>query len=220
MVLSDRQVALLARHLHLVATWRRAAGLTAVSDPRQAARVHVADSLLCLKAEIPLRAIVIDVGSGAGFPGIPLAVVRPDLRIALLEAGRMKAGFLELAVRDLSLPVQVLMRRAEDAATDPEMRERADVVVARAVAPLPVLLEMAMPLAAVGGQLILLKGPRVQEEISGADRIARMLGGGAPMVIEATLAGGEARRVVVVRKATATPSRFPRRPGVARLRPI
>lgn len=218
--LTGQHAELLNRYLQLIQRWRRAAGLTTVADPFQAARVHIADSLLCLRADIAPRAAVIDVGSGAGLPGIPLAIVRADLRITLLEAERRKAAFLEMAVRELSLAMHVDVRRAEEAAHDPDARERYDAVVARAVAPLRALFELTLPFARIGGVAVLLKGPGVRRELRGAARAAAVLGGGEVELKEATLSGGESRRIVVIPKVRATPAAYPRRPGIPARRPL
>ena len=219
-VLTDQHTARLIRYLQLIQAWRRPAGLTAVADPLEAARVHIADSLLCLRADIAHGATVIDIGSGAGLPGIPLAITRPDLRVTLLEADRRRAAFLEMAGRELALTVDVLVRRAEDAGRDPASRERYDTVVARAVAPLQVLFELTLPFARVGGRVVLLKGPGVRRELKVAHRAKEALGGGAVVLLDAQLSGGEIRRIVVVPKVKATPSEFPRRPGVPARRPL
>ncbi|HLA24970.1 MAG TPA: 16S rRNA (guanine(527)-N(7))-methyltransferase RsmG [bacterium] len=218
--LADQHAARLIRYLQLIQQWRRPAGLTAVADPFEAARVHIADSLLCLRAGIVPNAAVMDVGSGAGLPGIPLAIVRSDLRITLLEAEGRKAAFLEMAVRELSLSVEVVVRRAEEAAHDPAARERYDAVVARAVAPLRVLFELTLPFAQVGGVAVLLKGPGVRRELRDADRAREILGGGEVVLMEAQLSGGEGRRIVVIPKVKATPAEYPRRPGIPARRPL
>lgn len=218
--LTPRQARQLQRYLELVGRWRRAAALTAVASPLVAARVHIADSLLCLRAGIPSGARVIDVGSGAGLPGIPLAVARPDLRVTLLEANRRKAAFLERAVAELGLSTAVVVRRAEDAGGEAGLREAFDVVTARAVAPLTVLVELTLPLAAVGGRVVLLKGPRIGAELEAAAAAIRVLGGGPSLVVPGELGGGEQRSLVVIRKRSSTPDGFPRRPGVPRRRPI
>ena len=218
--LTDQHAARLIRYLQLIQQWRRPAGLTAVVDPFEAARVHIADSLLCLRANIAPNAAVMDVGSGAGLPGIPLAIVRSDLRITLVEAEGRKAAFLEMAVRELALSVQILARRAEDAAHDPAEREQYDAVVARAVAPLRALFELTLPFARIGGIAVFLKGPGVGRELRGADRARESLGGGGAALIEAQLSGGEGRRIVVVPKVRATPPGYPRRPGVPSRKPL
>jgi 16S rRNA (guanine527-N7)-methyltransferase len=218
--LTDGQTAQLIQYLQLITRWKRAAALTAVGDPLEAARVHVADSLLCLRAGLAEGAGLIDVGSGAGLPGVPLAIARPDLHVTLLEANRRKAGFLERAVAELGLDVRVLAGRAEDLAAGPPAREAYDVVTARAVAPLPILAELTLPLARVGGRAVLLKGPRVHKEIASARGAIATLGGDPPELIEAVLLGGSHRAIVVVPKARPTPQGFPRRPGVPQRAPL
>lgn len=191
-----------------------------MTDPFQAARLHIADSLLVLRADIPLGASLIDIGSGAGLPGIPLAIVRPDLRVTLLESEKRKAAFLEVAAGELALEVGVVPRRAEEFAHDPGGRERYDVAAARAVAPLAPLLELTLPFVRVGGNAVLLKGPGVQREMLSSDRAREVLGGGRTVQIRGVLAGGEDRRIVVVSKTRPTPSEYPRRPGIPQRFPL
>jgi 16S rRNA (guanine527-N7)-methyltransferase len=204
----------------LVAAWNARARLTAITRPEAAAKLHVLDSLLCLRAKIPPRASVVDVGSGAGFPGIPLAIVRPDLSMVLLEAVSRKAAFLEMAVAALGLRARVEPMRAEVAARDPRLREQFEVAVARAVAPLPALCELVLPFVRVGGQAVLLKGPAVRAEAARGRVAAGILGGAAPVLIQAALPGGVRRTIVVIRKTAATPQEFPRRSGVPVKHPL
>lgn len=218
--LTEEQTAQLIRYLRLIRRWRRPAGLTAVGDPIAAARVHVADSLLCLRADIPPEAELLDVGSGAGLPGIPLAIVRADLRVTLLEANGRKAGFLERAVAELGLAARVIAGRAEDAAAGPPAREGYDVVTARAVAPLPALAELTLPLTRIGGRVVLLRGPGSRREVVSARVAIEVLGGGAPEVIDAALLGGERRTIIIVPKLYPTPRGYPRRSGVPQRHPL
>lgn len=213
------QIDLLARYLDLISRWRTRARLTAITDPRAAARLHVADSLLCLRAGIPAGAALVDVGSGAGLPGIPLAVVRDDLHVTLLEAETRKAAFLEVAASELALRLSVVCAAAEDAARGP-LREQFDVTVARAVAPLPALCELTLPFVKVGGLAALLKGPSVRAEMGDGRAAARALGGSDPDLSEWSLGGGERRVLVVIRKRGSTPDGFPRRVGLPRRRPL
>jgi 16S rRNA (guanine527-N7)-methyltransferase len=218
--LDDTQVRQLARHIDLVVAWNRWARLTSIVDPAKAARVHIVDSLLLLHAELPPSAVVIDVGSGAGFPGIPLKIARPDLFVTLLESTSRKAAFLELAAAEMTLPVSVVEARAERAAHEPKWRERFDVAVARAVAPLPVLCELVLPFVRVGGKAVLLKGPGVSNEVDSGARAATILGGSAPQVAMDSLPGGARRAIVTIEKVAATPPGYPRRPGVPAKRPL
>lgn len=217
---STDQISLLAQYLALVSQWRRRARLTAVADPVDAARVHVADSLLVLRAGVPPNASLIDVGSGAGLPGIPLKVARPDIDVTLLEPEARRAAFLEIAARELKLPVRVVVARAEDAARERSLREQFDVGTARALAPLPVACELVLPFVRSGGKAVFLKGPSVSTELPIGRVAASALGGGDLVLIDARLAEGERRVIVVVPKTGKTPSEYPRRSGVPRKRPI
>lgn len=186
-------------------------GLTAVRDPAEARRVHVDDALAAagLVAEGP----VVDVGAGGGSPGIPLASARPDLRVDLLEAQRRKCDFLERAAAPFP-NVRVVCARAEEHGRG-EGREAYGAAVAQALAPPPTALEWCLPLVREGGRVVLLAGAVDLERAAAA---ARAVGGGRPELVP--LPGSERRSLLVVTKVTATPDRFPRRPGVARKRPL
>ncbi|MDR7401060.1 MAG: 16S rRNA (guanine(527)-N(7))-methyltransferase RsmG [Armatimonadota bacterium] len=220
MILDDGQLARLERYLDLLAAWSRRARLTAVADPAEAARVHVADSLLCLRADIPFQSAVVDVGSGAGLPGIPLLIARPDLRVTLVEPSRRKAAFLEMVCAELDLPAEVIAEPSEAVGRDATRRETFDVAVARAVAPLPVLAELLLPLVRPGGKAVLLKGPAAGEEVERSRKALEVLGGGEPTLLDVSIPGGPRRVVVTVPKARPTPDTYPRRPGVPRRRPL
>jgi len=178
-------------------------GLTSVRDPQEAWRVHVEQSLSALPLARQYDGSVVDVGSGGGAPGIPLAAALPEREVTLLEANERKARFLELAAAEFP-NVRVVRGRAEE-----QELERFGVAVAKALAPPPVAVEWCLPLVAVGGAAILYVGPSAD-----ADAVApaaSRLGGGAP-VLHAGL--------LVVEKLDPTPPGFPRRPGVARKRPL
>jgi 16S rRNA (guanine527-N7)-methyltransferase len=217
--LTTVQTAALLRFRSLIEQWTFRAGLTALRDPLQVVRLHFIDSLLCLRAApFPRGAAVIDVGSGAGLPGIPLAIAREDLHVTLLEPAGRKAAFLELAIGELGLRCDVVAARAESAGHDSGMREQFDLAVARAVAPLPRLVELTLPFVRVGGYAVLLKGPSVHAELGPAEQITAALGGTAPRAVQARLVGGERRVIVVVEKVSATPDPFPRKATLKRHR--
>jgi 16S rRNA (guanine527-N7)-methyltransferase len=186
-------------------------GLTAVRDPAEARRVLVDDSLAA--ASLVEEGPVVDVGSGGGSPGIPVALARPDLHVALLEAQRRKCDFLELAIRGLA-NVSVVCARAEEHGRGAG-RDAYGTALAQAVAPVPVALEWCLPLVRAGGRVILLAG---EVDLAAATQASEAVGGGAPVLV--ALPGSERRRLVVVPKVEATPERFPRRPGAARKRPL
>jgi 16S rRNA (guanine527-N7)-methyltransferase len=163
---------------------------------------------------------VIDVGSGAGLPGLPLKLARPDIELTLIEANRARAAFLVQAVARLGLDsVDVVADRAENAGRDPRYREAFDLAVARAVAPMPVLAELTLPLLRPGGRLLAMKTGATRELESAAAAIAE-LGGELSAVEAAPSAARDRGEVVVISKTRPTPDRYPRRPGIPARRPI
>ena len=207
---------------HALLTERnRQMDLTNVPEGEMASR-HYLDSLLPAiryPSLFPERARVVDVGSGAGFPGIPLAVYRPDLRVTLLEANGRRCDFLRDAIGRLSLEAEVLYMRAEEAGQDSRYRERADLTVSRAVAPLRTLLELMLPLTAVGGAALCWKGRRAEEEMGESEAAARTLGGGSMACLPYGLPEDEGC-VIRIAKDLETPARYPRRPGMPAKRPL
>lgn len=218
--LSAQETAQFLRYLDVLARWNRKARLSSITRPVEVVRLHFLDSLLCLRAEIPTAARVIDVGSGAGFPGVPLKIVRPDLDMTLLEASARKAAFLEIAAQEFIVELQVVRARAEDAGRDARWRERFDVAVARALAPLPVACELTLPFVKPGGRTVLLKGPSVRAELASGRRAIAAMGGGVMRTVDATLPGGDRRLIVLVEKESPTPKEYPRRAGLPRRKPI
>ena len=215
----------LARYRDLLVAHAPEAGLTSLRDPAEIERRHIGESLAlmeALEAKGLLVSPVIDIGAGGGLPGIPLKIARPELEMTLLEATRKKVAFLELAVRDLQLHnVNVVGARAEDAARDPAHRERYRLALARAVAPLPVLIELALPFLQVGGALASPKGSRASEEVAAAENALSECGGEVEGVYEIELPWpGTAPSLVIVRKTSQTPERYPRRAGIPAKRPL
>ena len=186
---------------------------------------HLMDSLTPLTVDglLPGGAAVIDVGSGAGLPGIPLAAVRPDLKVTLLDAQQKRVNFLNTAIQTLGLANATAEHaRAEDAARGARYRERYDVALARAVAALPVLLELLIPFVRVGGKCVCYKGPSVDEELAAGGEAALVLGGGPPVVIAVSMPYLPQRRhcLAVVEKQRGTPERFPRKAGTPAKNPL
>lgn len=199
--------------------------LTALTDPEDVQRRHFLEPLALLVALEEIGALgetAIDIGSGAGFPSLPIKIVRPALRLTLLEAHAKRAAFLERLVQRLGLEGVVVVRgRAEEVAHDPDHREAYDLALARAVAPLPVLVELALPFLRLGGMLAAPKGSAARREVREAAAALRACGG----LVEAVrpLAAPYAETpptLVIVRKVSATPQRFPRRPGIPAKRPL
>ena len=157
---------------------------------------------------------LIDVGSGGGMPGIPLKIVRPELRVTLLEADRRKGAFLVHAAACLGLELEVVVERAETAARG-RLREAFDLAVSRALAPMPVLAELCLPFVRPGGRLLAMK-----VEVEPAAGAISRLGGGEPLVVPAPSPARERGLVVVVPKLLPTPAAYPRRPGLPSRRPL
>jgi 16S rRNA (guanine527-N7)-methyltransferase len=214
---SPAQVHLLERHAALITMWNRRLRLTGARTAEDVARILILGALEILRF-LPSAGSVLDLGSGAGIPGIPMAVMRAGVWIVLVEASRRKAAFLELAVRDLGLAnVAVLNARAEEVGRDPDHRERYDAVTARALAPLRVLVEYALPLLRVGGVAVFPKGAGAADEVAAAADVLRILGGRAETEPPSRPQGSP---VVVIRKTAPTPPEFPRRPGIPVRRPV
>lgn len=199
--------------------------LTALTEPEAIQRRHFLEPLallVALERMGPLGETAIDIGSGAGFPGLPIKIVRPGLKLSLLEAHAKRAAFLQHLVQRLGLEgVTVVNGRAEEVAHDPRHREAYDLALARAVAPLAVLVEMALPFLRVGGLLAAPKGSRARREVNEAAAALTACGG----IVESTrpleVPGAETPpTLVIVRKTSATPERFPRRPGIPAKRPL
>ena len=172
----------------------------------------VDDSLVLLEHLGDARTVV-DVGSGGGLPGLPLKIARPDLNLTLVEADQAKAAFIVRTCAALGLHgVEVLARRAEAVGRDPLYRETFDVAVARALAPMPVLAELCLPLVRVGGRLLAQKTE--SEDLAIAAHAIEILGGALRRVVAAPSAVRTAGTVVIIDKVRSTPSAYPRRPGV------
>ncbi len=209
--LTRPQWAVLERYVQLVLSWRDRLNLTGVRTEEDAARVLVNEALDYLP-HLPEQGEIVDVGSGSGTPGIPIAVAHPGSRVVLVEASRKKAAFLEVLLRELEpRNADVVCARAEALGRAPAYRERYDAATARAVAPLPVLAELVLPLVKVGGVAVLPKGPSAGEALRGSSVALRMLGG---------IGEVRARRIIVVHKVAATPPLYPRRPGVPARHPL
>jgi 16S rRNA (guanine527-N7)-methyltransferase len=208
--------------------WNQKFNLTAIIEYEQVQIRHFLDSLSCLLArETRLTlgrpgAKMIDVGAGAGFPGLPLKLVCPATRLTLLEATGKKVTFLEHVVQRLGVQmVTAINARAEELAHDFAHREQYDLALARAVAELPVVAEYTLPFCKVGGWVVAQKGEAAAAEAWSAERAITILGGALRRVIPVELPGlPEDRSLVVIEKVSPTPANYPRRPGIPAKRPL
>jgi 16S rRNA (guanine527-N7)-methyltransferase len=204
-------------------TWNQDINLTAITDPESIEMRHFLDSLSVVLAGLVLSGQrVIDVGTGAGFPGLPLRLVYPAIDLTLMEATTKKTKFLEHIAALLNLNnVHILNARAEEAGQEVAHREKFDVVLARAVAQLPVLGEYMLPLCKVGGRCIALKGETAAAETQRAENALRILGGQLEKIIPVELPKVvETHYLVVIQKTAATPPQYPRRAGIPAKRPL
>jgi 16S rRNA (guanine527-N7)-methyltransferase len=206
-----------------LAAWNDHTNLTAITDPAAVRVRHFLDSL-SLARVVDLRSgmQVIDVGTGAGFPGLPLAMVYPALQVTLLEATGKKINFLQHIIDTLNLANAVTLKaRAEEAGHMRDQRAAYDLVLARAVARLPGLLEYMLPLAKVGGLCIAMKGKTAQEEAERSKRALETLGGKLRAIETVQLPErDEPHYLVVVEKISATPPLYPRKPGIPTRKPL
>ncbi len=195
--------------------WSQRVNLTAIRGLDAIVTRHFLDSLSCAPAWPATAASLIDIGSGAGFPGLALKIWQPGLQLTLVESIGKKADFLEHICATLGLAdVTVLRERAEIVGQAVQQRERYDVATARAVAELRVLAEYCLPLLRIGGRMIALKGRDLQAELDAAVDAIALFGGAPPQLSEVHIADLEARALVRIDKEAATPARFPRAVGV------
>jgi 16S rRNA (guanine527-N7)-methyltransferase len=221
--LTEQQITALLWYEKELLEWNQRFNLTAIREVESIRTKHFLDSFSCARAwkESPPNHLI-DVGTGAGFPGIPLKIIYPNLKLTLVESVRKKAMFCQHIVDALSLEkVDVIQARAEDIGQDPKHREKYDWTVARAVANLNVLSEYLLPLVEIGGSMLAQKGESGPAEAQSAEEAMRLLGGKLKQLIPVNLPGiADDRYLVVVEKVAATPPKYPRKPGIAAKQPL
>lgn len=200
----------------LLTEWNARMNLTAITAPEEVTKKHFADSLAAMHL-LPVGAEIADVGTGAGFPGVPLLIMRPDLRLTLVDSLQKRIGFLETVLKTLDLSATCVHARAEDFGQNPAYRASFDVVVSRAVAGLPVLLELTVPLLKVGGRSICYKGDAA-EELAAARGALHLLHASAS--IETVEADYGVRSLIVCTKNAPTPKQYPRKAGIPAKSPL
>ena len=221
--LSDVQIRQFCLFEEMLIETNKVMNLTAITEPRDVAIKHMVDSLSCYDPSyFPASASLLDLGTGAGFPGLPLAILRPDLQITFFDSLQKRLTFLENVAREISLPhVYFLHGRAEEMAHQKEHREVYDVVTSRAVARLNILLEWALPYVREGGVFIALKGAQYEEEIKEAAHALSILGGSLMDVRPVSLPGlADKRAVLYIRKSSMSPKKYPRKPKLAAKNPL
>jgi 16S rRNA (guanine527-N7)-methyltransferase len=221
--LGERQLAQFETYVAELQHWNTQLNLTAVAGTHEIVTRHLLDSLsiATLWAGQAQPARLIDIGAGAGFPGVPLKILLPGMALTLVESVAKKAAFLEHLLRALGLAdTSVLTARAEQLGHDPAQRERYDVATARAVAELRVLAEYCLPFVRVGGALVAPKSAQVEDELAAAQPAIQLLGGRVATVQPVRIEGEPTRVLVAITKESATPQRYPRAVGIPAKRPL
>ena len=221
--LNADQLASAHRYADLLTEWNQKISLTSINDPEEVRIKHFLDSLSChLVLSARSKAKVIDVGTGGGFPGLPLKLLYPEMHLVLADSVAKKTAFLSLVVQELDLDqVTVLTERAENLGQIPEHREQYDLALARAVAGMPVLVEYLMPLVKIGGIMLAQKGETAVKELAEAEAAIALLGGKALDPVEVKLPDtSDKRYLLVIKKIAPTPLKYPRRVGIPSKRPL
>ncbi|MBS4913181.1 MAG: 16S rRNA (guanine(527)-N(7))-methyltransferase RsmG [Veillonella sp.] len=219
---TERQLEQFTDYYELLIETNKHLNLTAITDPHEVAVKHMVDSLTALSPVFTEGASLLDLGTGAGFPGIPLAIWRPDLKITLFDSLQKRLTFLQGVIETLGLKnVATLHGRAEDMAHTEAHREAYDIVTSRAVARLPILLEWSLPYVKVGGYLVALKGAIYDEEVKSSDFALQTLGGKIEDIKMATLPTLDDKRAIIyVKKVKPCTKKYPRKPKDIKTKPL
>lgn len=222
--LTPEQLDQLARYLALVLEANTRMNLTAIREEDAAWRRLIIDSLTVLPGLDMLEpgSQVIDVGSGAGLPGVPLAIARPGLKLTMLEATGKKAAFIQSCIDELGLKnAKVVSERAETVGQNPSFRGQYAAAVSRAVGPMSLVLEYSLPLVSVGGRVLAMKGPKAEQELEEASDALTILGAGDLAIVDAYPESfGNDLVIVSIIKEAETPEEYPRLPGVPKKQPL
>lgn len=208
--LTDEQINKFNMYCNMLIEWNSKMNLTAIKEPTEIAVKHFVDSCSVLNyVKIKKNAKVIDIGTGAGFPGIPLKILREDLDITLLDSLNKRLVFLNEVAKELNLDLTTVHARAEDLGRQEEHREQYDIAISRAVAPLNILSEYSIPFVRKGGKFISMKGPNVQAEVDESKKAIRILGGKLNNVVQFNISDNS-RSIVIVDKVNPIPYTYPR----------
>ncbi|MDQ3014742.1 MAG: 16S rRNA (guanine(527)-N(7))-methyltransferase RsmG [bacterium] len=224
--LTQAQLDQFSGYFEALVSWNESVNLTGITEKDEVVTKHFLDSLTIVPYLPKLPFSMIDIGTGAGFPGIPVRIVVPESTVTLLEAVGKKVNFLEHIIKTLELEnITAHQGRAEDFGHDPKFRGQFDIVTGRAVAHLSVLAEYALPFLKVGGRLIAQKmdtitGEEGKNEITDTDKALAELGGRVKGIVAVTAEGLKNRNIIIIEKISDTPSKYPRRAGVPSKRPL
>lgn len=214
----EKQISQLIRYSELLVDWNTKINLTAICDPKGIAEKHFLDSATALLTGY-VNGKVIDVGTGAGFPGFVLKILKPEIELTLLDSLLKRINFLKTVGEDLMVDAEYIHSRAEDGAR--MHREKYDTVVSRAVANMTVLSELCLPFLKIGGYFLALKGPLADDELQDAKKAIHILGGEVTDVFSAKIPGTDLNhKIIIVKKVRHTPQQYPRKPGIATKNPL
>lgn len=217
--LSELQIDQFLKYYNYLIQENQKFNLTAITDFKEVVEKHFIDSVIPFQ-EMPIHAKVLDIGTGAGFPGIPLKILRPDIQLTLLDSLQKRIKFLDSLLQELDISQVVTVHaRAEDYCL--QQREQFDIVLSRAVAALPTLLEYSLPYLTIGGSAILYKSKKVEEELPISQKALQILGGNLKKKIHFTLHSDNSERVLLlIQKEKMTPKQFPRSKNLPKTKPI
>ena len=209
-LITQQQIEQFEKYASLLQQWNEKMNLTAITDDEGIAVKHFIDSISLLKY-YDVKGRVIDIGTGAGFPGVPLKIMRPDIELTLLDSLNKRLVFLDEVCRQIGISAELVHSRAEEGSRKPEYREKFDLAVSRAVANLPALCEYYLPYVKGGGAFISLKGPDAENEIEAAEKAFNILGGKVENSERFLLPDGSSRTLIYISKIRPTPEKYPRR---------
>lgn len=220
-VLNEQQIHQFYQYMELLLEWNEKINLTAITNPEEIIVKHFIDSLTIAKY-VKENARLIDVGTGAGFPGIPLKIIREDIEITLLDSLNKRVNFLNEVIHELKLSkIQAVHSRVEDFAKDKKNRESFDYATSRAVANLSTLSEYLIPLVKIGGNAISMKGSEVDEEMKQSQKAISLLGGKIETIETFQLPQSDINRnIIIIHKTQNTPNKYPRKAGIPSKEPI
>lgn len=222
-LLNQKQIEQFMKYKQLLLEWNQKINLTAITEDREIILKHFVDCISIVSImSFPKGASVIDVGTGAGFPGIPLKIVCPEIQITLLDSLQKRLIFLQEVIQQLALSgVSCIHSRAEDSGKQKEYRENYDYCVSRAVANLTVLCEYCLPFVKLGGMLIAFKGPEAEQEVQQSQKAIKVLGGEVTEIKQVVIPNIELQhKIILIKKVQQTPIQYPRKAGKALKTPI
>ena len=221
--LTELQYEQFIKYMRLLQEWNEKINLTAITDDEEVIKKHFIDCIKAFKSDAIKNAkTIIDVGTGAGFPGLPIAIMNPNVKVTLLDSLNKRINYLNTVVRELGLKnVTTIHSRAEDGARNPELREKFDVATSRAVANMAVLSEFCMPYVKKNGHFVALKGPAIEEELENGKAAIKILGGELKNIIEVSIEGTDLRHnIVEVLKVRECNKKYPRKAGTVNKNPL